>query len=232
MTLSVIIPFTASGTPDGEHRQRVWDYLRPQWEALGHELITPADPGPGDWSYARAFRVGVEQSSGDVIACYGADHLPDPAVLDATVSLCESHEWVATYSDVRYADKSSTLALLDGEIDEDGLAWSHTSGRCIGMWGFTRAAWNETGGVDPRFVGWGYGDDAFTDVLTAAYGPSPKPPGAMLCELWHPGTERDPSAANPNHGLYHREYAPYRRDRDYMLAMHERWSLSKSETHS
>jgi hypothetical protein len=224
VALSVIIPFTALPGADGEHRQRVWDYLRPRWEALGHELITPADPGPGDWSYARAFRVGVEQSTGDVIMCYGADHLPDPDVLDATVSLLETHQWVATYADVAYATEAATAALLAGQITEDQLTWSHYSGRCIGMWGFTRAAWEETGGADPRFVGWGYGDDAFTDVLTAAYGPSPEPPGPVLRELWHPDTERDPSAANPNHVLYFTEYAPYRGDRDAMLAMKEKWT--------
>ena len=80
MTLSIIIPFTALPTADGEHRQRVWDYLRPRWEALGHELITPHPDGsmnppdrhgevhaperaePGE----RMLVVGVDQGSVDV----------------------------------------------------------------------------------------------------------------------------------------------------------------------
>jgi hypothetical protein len=220
VTLSIIVPWRS----DHGHRERVWNYLRPQWEALGHELIVQDDPEPGTWSTARALRAAVPKTTGDVIVAYGADHLPDPDVLDTAVKLMDTHAWCYTYADVAYATEASTAALLAGDITEDQLTWGHYSGRCVGMWAWRRSTWDETGGVDPRFVGWGYGDDAWNDVLETVYGPSSARPGNVLRELWHPDGERDASQANPNHGLYYTEYAPYRGNREYMLAMKEQWT--------
>lgn len=226
-SLSVIVPWGRPPGVVGEQRQRVWDYLRPRWEALGHELVVADDPEVGrGWSTARALHAGMAQATGDVIVSYGADHLPDPDVVNAAVALLGEHPWCFLYRDVAYATEASTAALIDGAITEAQLQWSHYSGRCVGMWGWRRSTWDTVGGVDPRFVGWGYGDDAFNDVLETVFGPSPAPPGDVLRELWHTGTDRDASAANPNHGLYFTEYAPHRGNRQHMLAMQQKWSAT------
>lgn len=60
MRVSVIVPFHAADTEDGQHRQRVWDFLKPRWEKLAklgviHELIEGHDPlvgRPSEVKYA------------------------------------------------------------------------------------------------------------------------------------------------------------------------------------
>ena len=250
MKVSVVIPFGADlSTKEGQHRAQVWHYCRTMWQQLMlqgviHELIVETDPLVGrcvehpevanppcghsaSWSTARALRVAVPKCTGDVVFQYGADHLPDAEVVRQACALMGSqraYPWVSLYRDVKYATEESTKALLRGEIWRSDLEWGATSGRCIGMWAWRREVWEETGGVDPRFVGWGYGDDAFTDVLTAAYGPSPAEPGHFLRELWHPAAYRDASARNPNQRLYMAEYAPIKGNAAALLAMKERWA--------
>lgn len=192
-----------------------------------------------EWSTARALRAGVPRTIGDIIVQYGADHIPDAEVITRAVTIMttnaglpnRTYEWTHLYRDVAYATEESTLALLDGAPVASGqpdglgdLEWGARAGCCVGMWAFTRRAWEETGGVDPRFVGWGYGDDAWNRVLEATYGPSPAPPGNVLRELWHPAAYRDASAENPNQRLYGAEYAPIVGDKAALLAMQERWA--------
>jgi hypothetical protein len=241
MKVSVVIPFGADlSTKEGQHRAQVWHYCRTMWQQLMlqgviHELIVEPDPlmdanvngAPVLWSTARALRVAVPKCTGDVVFQYGADHLPDEGVIVQARDIMSKpggHPWVSLYRDVKYATEESTKALLRGEIWRSDLEWGATSGRCIGMWAWRREVWEETGGVDPRFVGWGYGDDAFTDVLTAAYGPSPAEPGHFLRELWHPAGYRDASARNPNQQLYMTEYVPIKGNAAALLAMKERWA--------
>lgn len=249
MKLSVIIPFSEPRNDGGHRRRLLdyllprWKHLKDG--GLVHEVIVAEDPLAGTidfdrlteanlldkgaqeprmpWSTARAIRAGMREVTGDVVTCFGADHFPDGHVLaDATALLKHTeHEWLFLYERVSYASEASTLALLANphQFGIKTLEWAHTVHRCCGMWMWTRRAWDETGGVDPRFVGWGYGDDAWNVALESCFGPSPAPPGGTLHELWHPAGYRDASAANPNYDLFMTEYRPFAGDADYFRTL-------------
>ena len=251
--VSILIPFgVVPGDPAGPHRRRVWDFLRPLWEKVcerrGWQLVECTDPlagqvlpwtykstpeprwgghlgKPQPWSTARALHDGMACAAGDVIFHYGADHLPDEPAILAAIARLDRCDWTMMYQRVKYASEHSTLRLLDAAgFGGPALHWTHTVERCIGMWGFRRTAWDLVGGVDPRFVGWGYGDDAFTMMLTEVFGPCPAgTPGDTLYELWHPGTDRVVGPENPNQRLFQREYVAHAGDRAYFLGLKNRW---------
>jgi hypothetical protein len=254
--LSVIIPFYNDGTQDGTHRQRLLDYLLPRWRRLVeggvvHEVIVAADPLAGTidfdqlterhlfdkgaheprmpWSTARAIRAGMDKVTGDAVTCYGADHFPDGRVLADAVGLMRAgFEWTFLYQRVAYASEASTLQLLHNPARYalTDLEWAHTVHRCVGMWMWTRKAWEATGGVDPRFIGWGYGDDAWNVALESVFGPPPPTPGGTLHELWHPAGYRDASAANPNYHLFMTEYRDHAGDAAYFRDLPRKWGVS------
>jgi hypothetical protein len=232
--VSVVVPFGADvNTIEGQHRARLWNFIRPLWQDLiqrgvVHELIVEDDPLRGSgaaWSTARALRQAVPKATGEIVTHFGADHLPDEDVLLAVKSILspEGASWVSLYQDVAYASERTTGLLLNGVLGTADLVYDSWAGCCVGMWAWKAEVWAETGGVDPRFVGWGFGDTAWNRVLEATYGPSPTPPGKVLRELWHPATYRGTSGANPNHDLYYSEYDPITGNKDALLRMKEKW---------
>ena len=57
-------------------------------------------------------------------------------------------------------------------------------------------AYDQAGGFDPRFVGWGGEDTSLGAALTTLVGP-PARLEASVWHLWHPGPNRPPSSAAP-----------------------------------
>jgi GT2 family glycosyltransferase len=54
----------------------------------------------------------------------------------------------------------------------------------------SRAAFEEVGGYDERFVGWGWEDTSFAIALEKLCGPQTRVPGPLY-HLWHPSVELD-----------------------------------------
>src|SRR5690606_20504372 len=57
----------------------------------------------------------------------------------------------------------------------------------------SRAMWEDVGGFDERFVGWGHEDRAFVHAVEVLHGPRARVPGHML-NLWHPKRRQRPDA--------------------------------------
>lgn len=199
MSLDVLVPFR--GTT--EHRLRLHRYTQALWSDLawprGDVRIYVASDGlvGPDFSVAAAVNRAYLAGSGENVIVFGSGHIPPTNdQLDVILSQLRVAMWVACFSSLRILSKQTTESLLGGEeIDPRTAKPERTVGHCMGILAMRREAFREVGGWDERFVGWGYEDTAFRDLLTRRYGAT-TPPKAALTTLWHPLASRGNVAAN------------------------------------
>lgn len=231
MSLAVLVPWHQTLDPIGTHRARLWNHLRPQWDAAGVRLVVGTDPHAeetGRFSVARALNNAVRQAPDDVdmFALYGADHVPDPAVLAWAANTLRHQAWTPLHRGIHYATPDTTEALLSGRIGAGEMQWRYQDALCPGVLAVRRCAWEHVGGMDEGFSGWGWEDTALVDVLRACF-PIPEPQTLTpLYELWHPETARDMSLDNPNRRRYEAEYLPAIGDLERLLRVANAWRVT------
>lgn len=220
MKISVLVPFGADESEDGKWRRRVWEYLRPQWEefptlelVVGHDRAHGDRPyffnpsGQKEWlgssapfSVSRALNDAASRATGDAFLLFGADHVPDSIVLDFAREQLMRHRWVRLYDRIAYLSHSATHLLLN-HSQVDAKEWHPISAPCDGVLAVRRCAWEQVGGMDEEYEGWGYED---TDLLHRLQRHVPggrmEPSGAYLRELWHDGGKRN--LDGPNAALF------------------------------
>lgn len=203
MTVSVLIPWRT----DHGHRERLWTYLRPLWEALPVELCVTDDGGEdgAPFSYAAGANRAAATATGDVLITWGADQLPDMAAIEAAAAVADWHGWSMVFTRTGYYSPFHTEAILGGANPSQFLL-EQIENHCTGIIAVRRDVWKAVGGMDERFRGWGYEDAALRDRLTRDHHPRLPAPSHMLRCLWHPVRHR--VYTGPNADLYYREYAP------------------------
>ncbi|MFD5089334.1 galactosyltransferase-related protein [Amycolatopsis thailandensis] len=135
----------------------------------------------------------------DAFVLFGADHVPDSAVLDHAQAMLGQYEWLPLYRRIAYASEQSTAEWLRTKpIDLIGT-WFKEPQLCPGVLAVRRELFERVGGMDERYEGWGYEDNAFYETLCRAAAPGPVT-SAVLRELWHPRDHRDLNS--PNRALY------------------------------
>lgn len=200
--VSILIPWRT----DHGHRECLWTYLRPLWEALPYQLCV-ADDGAEDgapFSYAAAANRAAAEATGDVLITWGADQLPDDIAIDGAANLARSHGWSRLFARTGYYSPFHTEAILGG-ADPDRLPLEAIEPHCTGIMAIRRDTWDDAGGMDERFHGWGYEDAALRDLLIRRHGDLLAVRSTLRC-LWHPVRHR--VYTGPNAELYYREYAP------------------------
>lgn len=207
MNLAVLIPFHAGPDQLGRHRQAVWDVLRPWWLTTGHTLIVGSDPGVTfgrPFSVARALNNAARHAPEDVdaFALFGADHVPDLAVLAYAERQLESFAWTRLYNRISYLDAPQTGAVLAGTLPLKNVVWpSGTHAPCPGVLAVHRGRWDAVGGMGEQYEGWGYEDtDLLRRLEVMSYGGIPQT--RPLRELWHDTSHRDMTDRNPNLARY------------------------------
>jgi glycosyltransferase involved in cell wall biosynthesis len=222
MKVSVLVPFGADDSAAGKQRAKVWRYNLRRWDALRtqgiiSEVILGIDCLFGasadhvevfnrnfntTFSVSRALNDAAAHARGDVFLMFGADHVPDPAVIRWATEEIKRHPWVRLHDLVLYATEAATHLIVDGpfgsNLFQDAANWHRHPAPCPGVLALTRAAWTAAGGMDERFAGWGYEDTEFLSRLRhlvpgGAMGPS----GLPLRELFVPAT-RDLRGENLN----------------------------------
>lgn len=191
LNVSVLIPYRS----DGGSRERVWDYILPEWEQTGLDICVGSDSGVGPFNCAMAQNNAFRQSKYDVLAMFGADQLPHmKAIHDGVNILKEGWDWLPIMSETAYYSRQATEMILKGR-DPYRTPLDNKLPYCTGIVMLTREAYVEVGGMDERFVGWGFEDTAFRQTLTGRFGHSPCPSNVLRC-LWHETPNRTEGSPN------------------------------------
>lgn len=196
MKISVLIPFRSADP----HRVKVWDYLRPQWEALAPDVelctTTDTDDPTQPFSFARGVNRCRKLATGDVLLVHGADQLLPTAETWARIRrVMRTAPWMWVYShwmEIQPLPTRLILAGADWRHVAHGPVWDHN-------WAIVAVradVWDAIGGYDERFVGWGPEDVAFRTVLRRLYPDGVDQGEGVMYALWHPPAPRDHLAAN------------------------------------
>lgn len=188
MKVRIVVPRLA----DGAERDRLWEYCRAHWcsELPEHEIFEGHHEGDRPFNRSAAINRAAE-GEWDVAVILDSDAIVDADQVRAGVDLAaETSELVLPYKLRNMLSQKGTKEILSGYVGNWGH-WVTDRERnrvscCVVV---PRALWDEVGGFDERFEGWGGEDEAF-HAACAVMGGVRRTDGA-LWHLWH--------AASPHH---------------------------------
>ena len=242
MKAVILVPRRADGGP----RDRIWEWCRRRWQRYhpDYEIYEGHDDGPRPFNRSAAInRAAGAAGEWDVAVVIDSDiflkqNLVTRAVANAAktgtvtwphrrwrgISEAWTHRIIADGRDFGPAVDREDMDLLVERTNP--ISWSC----CIA---FPRSVWDDLGGFDERFEGWGYEDMALQSVVVGLYGHE-RLEGDVY-HLWHPRSEERITPGQPG-TTASREYAINALlGRRYMMALrrdhglHDRPGLPVSE---
>jgi len=196
--VNVALPVTRMIVPrrrDNGHRDRLWAFCRQHWrdnlDGLGDWQLAEGhhDDGPFNRSAAinRAAELGATREW-DVAIILDADVILDPTqVFDGVRLAAETGCMVLPFRKRLSLTEAGTREIVDhpavgypwGQWVEEEQDWNVSTAVIV-----TRELFDQVGGFDERFVGWGGEDEAFHAACLALAGVSRVDGPAW--HLWHP----------------------------------------------
>lgn len=206
MTVSLIIPFASEDI----RRLQIFDWVEARWDDTcpGFEMCVGHDD-PKDFNRSKARNKAFEESTGDTIVISDADTAcPIDNILGA-LQVVQRNEplWVIAHSDYYSLTEEYTDWLI---TQPPGMAfkgpfpnnWVMRNRSQAGVIVMPRSIYEEVGGYNEEYDGWGYEDNDFAVRITKKYGPPQRVFGPML-HLWHdPGLNFQQPNIAYNEALY------------------------------
>lgn len=217
--ISILIPWRSQDP----YRVAAWEYNRRRWETLGVQLcVADDDRTTGPFSLARAVNKARKDAAGEHLAIFGADHIPpDQDRLDWIFARLHRHPWTTVYATTRIFSSVSTERILRGLVPTAAMS-SHLIHMCEGVVALRAEVWDDVGGMDERFEGWGAEDTAFKATLRALYPDGHDDGVGEAWALWHPDRHGTPelTAANIARCTEYETAAREGRMREFLEARH------------
>lgn len=211
LEVAILVPRRA----DGGHRDRLWAHSRSVWSTLLPDwpIIEGAHDDGGPFNRSAAVNAAAEEAEwADVLLVIDADVLPDPAgVREAVLHAANTGGPASGFDRRRNLSRQGTERILAGFRGSWDRYVASVHDRCIsGAFAVRRDLWNEVGGFDELFVGWGFEDTAFEIACETMSGQTLIRVRADLWHMWHAKSpEKDPGRA---------EYVANRERRDRYAA--------------
>lgn len=179
---------------DGGHRDRLWAYCRAYWKRQRPDWeIVEGCHFDGPFNRSAGINAAAE-GNWDVGVILDADTVLEPGLIDAGIERAfHTGRLTLPYKDRNLLSKLGTKQILRGfegnweqfvqfrQAPDD--AYEFISAAQI----VPRALWDEVGGFDERFEGWGGEDDAFHAACLAVRGQDPREDrlDGTCWHLWH-----------------------------------------------
>lgn len=183
---AVILAYRDNGC---EHRQAAYRYVTDHvWSAF--DEVRVCDSGATPFSRGASFNQGADRLQADVLVFADADVVVEVEALRQAVT----HAYVLGVTAYPYreyvrltreaTDTYMAHQLLPADERHPFAEWTEPNsvGGCFVV---RRSAYLACGGCDPRFVGWGFEDVAWSAVSATLLGEHVRERGSLL-HLWHP----------------------------------------------
>lgn len=216
MSTVVLVPFRS----DGGHRARLWEYLlEGYWQQFGWPVFVGSHEGGRFNRSAAVNKAARSAGRWDVAVIADSDTWVPPGQLIQAVGLAvDSGRLVSALSGVIEFDQDCTEAMLSARFSEKtlsvGAVRTDELATQSSMLVVGRRLWDDIGGFDEKFEGWGGEDNAFWRAATIVSGVPLRVPGFAF-HLWH-----EPAATD----TYKRTDAGYRAN----LARWNRYRIART----
>jgi hypothetical protein len=144
------------------------------------------DSGHETFNRSASRNLGVKMAGHDeiVVVC-DADTVPDPAGLKVALSAASAGGLHYPFAVVNYLTEAGTTLVLQGEQPDPArieFSLPDAHGGCMVM---LASDWCRAGGMDEKFYGWGFEDNAWWATVKDRIGHPMHHPG-VAWHLWHP----------------------------------------------
>jgi predicted glycosyltransferase involved in capsule biosynthesis len=182
----VIVPYR----PDHGHRDQLWAHLKDNyWAHQPYEIVVGEDM-VGPFNRAKAVNQAAEIGWDIAIIADTDTWVPAKQLHRAILTAKVTNRLVAAFDAVVEINRQTTIDILNGKT---GLAGSFGADKVrtrtletqSSMLVITRNLWDQVGGMDQRFHGWGCEDNAFWHAC-AIHAGEPERISGNAYHLWHP----------------------------------------------
>lgn len=189
MDVSVIVPYRS----DSGLREEIWTWLSKRWKDVYPDFeLCVADSESEEFSRSEARNNAFADSTGDIVIIADADSIPTTRTLLACVDAVskDSDVWAVAHDKYFMLNEEATVgvmaqpASLQISPPPTSMLLRPPFVSYAGMLVMHRNSYEEVGGYDERFKGWGLEDWAFRVSLDTLKQPLQRTPGALL-HMYH-----------------------------------------------
>lgn len=204
--LSQRVPIMVARRDDGAHRDRLWRFLKKQYWLNQDNVSLPFEGYHIDGPFNRSLGLNIAANMAgnwDVGVFIDSDAYIDPARLEEAIRIARAtQKVVAPFDTVVELNKDTTLEILESgrleynpsenQIDKIRTQELSTQSLIIVV---PRNIYEQIGGFDPHFVGWGGEDNAFWRAAEIVSGEVLRMNGSVF-HLWHEPASREYQPSN------------------------------------
>lgn len=183
--------FCVAWRPDGAARAQAWDYVETHLKSTGYPIFVADANWQEPFSRAasrNAAAKGAVYAGHDVLIFHDADMLAPAQVYSEIAAQAMGYRrMVIGYTEYRALNRGHTKAVLTKGADPFVVrtvhrTWAWSVG---GILAIHADLFQDLGGYDERFRGWGCEDTAFAVACGVVLGQNLRSPAASV-HLWHP----------------------------------------------